>query len=51
MPHIEPSYERMHYTPHMRKGKRVMVAGISKGIKGAGRPAKGRILLAIVFYE
>jgi hypothetical protein len=27
----------MHYTTHMRKGKRVMVARIPKGMKGAGR--------------
>ena len=31
---------RRHYTTHLRKGKRVMVARIPKGMKGAGRFAK-----------
>jgi hypothetical protein len=33
---------RRHYTTHVRKGKRVMVARIPKGMKGAGRFAKRR---------
>jgi len=31
---------RRHYTTHIRKGKRVMVARIPKGMKGAGRFAR-----------
>ena len=31
---------KRHFTAHMRRGKRVMVARIPKGMKGAGRFAK-----------
>lgn len=34
---------RRHYTTRMRKGKRVMVARIPKGQKGAGRLAKSAL--------